>query len=84
MVRLIPLGAAGPFIRDQGVFAAVVSAGFSQRRKTLRNALQKYIDSDGLLRLGIDPGVRAETLPVAAFAAIANAVALVQGVADGS
>lgn len=78
VVRLTPLGAARPFIRDQGVFETIVAAGFGQRRKTLRNALQKHIGSEGLLQLGIDPGVRAETLPVAVFVAIANAVALAQ------
>lgn len=78
VVRLIPLGAARPLIRDQSVFETVVAAGFGQRRKTLRNALQKHIGAEALLRLGVDPRVRAETLPVAAFVAIANAVALAQ------
>jgi 16S rRNA (adenine1518-N6/adenine1519-N6)-dimethyltransferase len=78
VVRLTPLGAVRPFIRDQGVFETIVAAGFGQRRKTLRNALQKHIGSEGLLQLGVDPGVRAETLPVAVFIAIANAVALAQ------
>jgi 16S rRNA (adenine1518-N6/adenine1519-N6)-dimethyltransferase len=78
VVRLVPLGEGRPFIRDQGVFEAVVAAGFGQRRKTLRNALQRHIGADALQQLGIDPGVRAETLPVAAFAAIANAVAAAQ------
>lgn len=78
VVRLTPLGAARPFIRDRRIFEAVVAAGFGQRRKTLRNALQKHIGSEGLLELGVDPGVRAETLPVAVFVAIANAVALAQ------
>jgi 16S rRNA (adenine1518-N6/adenine1519-N6)-dimethyltransferase len=78
VVRLTPLGAARPFIRNQGVFEAVVAAGFGQRRKTLRNALQKHIGAEALLRLGVDPGARAETLPVAVFVAIADAVALAQ------
>lgn len=78
VVRLTPLGAARPAIRDQGVFEAIVAAGFGQRRKTLRNALQKHIGAAALLRLGVDPGARAETLPVAVFATIANAVALAQ------
>jgi len=79
VVRLTPLGTARPFIRDQRVFEAIVAAGFGQRRKTLRNALQKHIGADVLQRMGVDPGVRAETLPVAAFIEIANAVALAQG-----
>jgi 16S rRNA (adenine1518-N6/adenine1519-N6)-dimethyltransferase len=78
VVRLTPLGAVRPLIRDQGVFETIVAAGFGQRRKTLRNALQKHIGEQALLQLGVDPGARAETLPVAVFAAIANAVALAQ------
>jgi 16S rRNA (adenine1518-N6/adenine1519-N6)-dimethyltransferase len=78
VARLTPLGPARPFIRDQDVFEAIVAAGFGQRRKTLRNALQKHIGAEALSQLGVDPGVRAETLPVAVFVAIANAVALPQ------
>jgi len=78
VVRLTPLGAARPVIRDQRVFDAVVAAGFGQRRKTLRNALARLIGADALAALGIDPGVRAETLPVSAFVAIANAIAATQ------
>ena len=84
VVRLTPLGAARPPIRDQRIFEAIVAAGFGQRRKTLRNAMQKYIGPEALLQIGVDPGVRAETLPVAAFAAIANAVAITQETSGGS
>ncbi len=84
VVRLTPLGSARPVIDDQRVFEAVVAAGFGQRRKTLRNALQPHIGTDALRALGIDPGVRAETLPVAAFAAIANAVAKAHPAAPAS
>ncbi|MEP6702874.1 MAG: 16S rRNA (adenine(1518)-N(6)/adenine(1519)-N(6))-dimethyltransferase RsmA [Betaproteobacteria bacterium] len=75
VVRLKPLGAARPFVRDRATFEAVVAAGFGQRRKTLRNALQSLIAADALKALGIDPGARAETLAVGQFIAIANAVA---------
>lgn len=78
VVRLTPLGAARPYIRNQGIFETIVTAGFGQRRKTLRNALQRHIGAEALHQLGVDPGVRAETLPVAVFATIANAVALAQ------
>ena len=75
VARLVPLADSRPFIADRQKFEAVVAAGFGQRRKTLRNALQKHIGSGELEALGIDPTVRAETLPVAAFVAIANALA---------
>jgi 16S rRNA (adenine1518-N6/adenine1519-N6)-dimethyltransferase len=51
-----------------------VQASFAQRRKTLRNNLKGLIDGDGLEALGIDPGVRAETLELAQFIALANAI----------
>ena len=78
VARLVPLGDARPAIHDRQTFETVVAAGFGQRRKTLRNALQKHISAGALEGLGVDPGVRAETLPVAVFVAIANAVALAQ------
>jgi 16S rRNA (adenine1518-N6/adenine1519-N6)-dimethyltransferase len=53
----------------------VVKAAFEQRRKTLRNALKKLGDADGLLEAtGIDPRARAETLEVERFVALALAL----------
>jgi 16S rRNA (adenine1518-N6/adenine1519-N6)-dimethyltransferase len=75
VARLVPLGAAKPSISDPGVFARVVAAAFGQRRKTLRNALSSLYYEAALRRIGIDPGVRGETLPVAEFVRMANALA---------
>jgi 16S rRNA (adenine1518-N6/adenine1519-N6)-dimethyltransferase len=75
IVRLSPLRERAPGIADRATFEAVVAAGFSQRRKTLRNALRAVADEAVLHSVGIDAGVRAETLPVQAFCVIANAVA---------
>jgi 16S rRNA (adenine1518-N6/adenine1519-N6)-dimethyltransferase len=44
------------------------------RRKTLRNNLSGLISASELHELGVDPGERAQTLPVAAFVTIANRV----------
>ena len=52
-------------------FARTVSAAFSQRRKTLRNALRALVDVEAIAAAGIDPGVRPETLSPAQFAALA-------------
>lgn len=52
---------------------AIVRAGFSQRRKTLRRALAGRFGADAGARLeaaGIDPGARAETLDLDAWAAL--------------
>jgi 16S rRNA (adenine1518-N6/adenine1519-N6)-dimethyltransferase len=73
-VRLVPLGAARPVIADERLFAQVVTAAFGQRRKTLRNALTSLCDVDTMQSVGIDPGARGETLSVADFVRLANAL----------
>jgi 16S rRNA (adenine1518-N6/adenine1519-N6)-dimethyltransferase len=75
IARLSPLGAAKPHIADPALFARVVAAAFGQRRKTLRNALSAVCDEAALRRVGLDPGVRGETLAVDAFVRLANSLA---------
>ncbi len=75
VVRLVPLGVAKPRIADPALFARVVTAAFGQRRKTLRNALTALCDAQALSAAGIDPGARGETLAVADFVRLANALA---------
>jgi 16S rRNA (adenine1518-N6/adenine1519-N6)-dimethyltransferase len=73
VVRLVPL-AQRPDIADQAVFARIVAAAFAQRRKTLRNALKGLLTADAIAALGIEPGTRAEQLPLDDFVRLANAV----------
>lgn len=61
-------------ISDRPTFERLVSHLFSRRRKTLRNSLRGQLDEAALRALGIDPQARPETLDLAGFAAIANAV----------
>jgi len=75
IARLVPLGLAKPPITDPALFARVVAAAFGQRRKTMRNALSALCDDAALRRIGIDPGVRGETLPVGELVRLANALA---------
>ena len=75
VVRLIPLPSPDPVARDEAIFGQAVTRAFSHRRKTLRNALSGFATQADLLALEIDPGLRAENLPVAAFVAIANRIA---------
>lgn len=60
-------------------FRRVVKAAFSQRRKTLSNALRPLAPREVLdaafTATGIDPGRRGETLSVAEFAALERALA---------
>jgi len=72
VVRLVPKAAAEIGITHSKRFAQVVAAAFSQRRKTLRNALSTVCDVDALRAADIDPGLRAEQVPVASFIRLAN------------
>lgn len=72
IARLVPLHDAKPAIRDEALFARVVAAAFSQRRKTMRNALSALADAPALAAAGIDPAARGETLAVGDFVRLAN------------
>jgi 16S rRNA (adenine1518-N6/adenine1519-N6)-dimethyltransferase len=62
-----------PFrIDDEALFARVVAAAFSQRRKTLRNALRELASVETLAAAGIDASLRAERVSPAQFAGLAN------------
>jgi len=73
-VRLTPHRQLPSVAADEKLFAEVVRAAFTQRRKTLRNALRDHASADELSGLGIDPGLRPERLSVKEFVQIANAV----------
>lgn len=72
VVAMRPLGADRPRAGDEAMFARVVAAAFSQRRKTLRNALRGLAAPEAFARAGIDPGRRGETLSTAEFIALAD------------
>lgn len=65
---------------DEALFHKLVKAAFGQRRKTLRNALkvmqiEANVLEDSFAVCGIDQSRRGETLSVAEFTALANAMA---------
>jgi 16S rRNA (adenine1518-N6/adenine1519-N6)-dimethyltransferase len=74
LVRLVPRAITELPAVDPAVFARIVAAAFSQRRKTLRNALSTLVDEARIRAAGVDPGARGETLGVDGFAAIARVV----------
>ncbi|OOG24768.1 16S rRNA (adenine(1518)-N(6)/adenine(1519)-N(6))-dimethyltransferase [Thioalkalivibrio denitrificans] len=74
-VRLVPLDTPPHPARDETLFAALVNQAFTQRRKTLRNAVRHLADADTIRAAGINPGARAETLGVKQFADLANLIA---------
>jgi 16S rRNA (adenine1518-N6/adenine1519-N6)-dimethyltransferase len=74
IVRMLPRPASElPAVQEAG-FARLVTAAFSQRRKTLRNALAGLLDEPSIRSCDVDPGARAETLPVDAFVRLARAL----------
>lgn len=71
-VRMRPLHPIPHPARDPALFAKIVAAAFSTRRKTLRNALKAHLTDPDFAAIGIDPILRAENLGVAEFVRIAN------------
>jgi 16S rRNA (adenine1518-N6/adenine1519-N6)-dimethyltransferase len=80
VVKLVPLAGARPRvpIGDEQHYSHVVHAAFGQRRKTLRNALRAAFEEaavDGALAsAGIDGTRRGETLDIAEFGRLAQAL----------
>ncbi len=72
IVRLIP-HATKPFVaEDEKAFKDIVRQSFSQKRKTLRNNLKGWLNVEQIEQCGIDPSIRAETIPVEGFVKLAN------------
>ncbi|MEY3976865.1 MAG: rRNA (adenine1518-N6/adenine1519-N6)-dimethyltransferase [Pseudomonadota bacterium] len=67
-------------VREQPAFAVdarygqLVTAAFSQRRKTLRNAVRQWLDAAAIESCGVDPNARPETLQPSQFAALAQLI----------
>lgn len=75
VVRLTPRPPAERPTVDPVLLARVVRDAFGQRRKTLSNALGKLLDAEAIRAAGVDPRLRAEALPPAAFVALAAELA---------
>ena len=72
IVRLTPLAAGTYDIQDAARLSRLVATAFSQRRKTIRNALKKVADESVLESVGIDPGLRPERIAIAEYVRLAN------------
>lgn len=60
-------------IHDGRMFDRLVTAAFSQRRKTLRNAIRSFLSAEAIKSCDIDPTLRPERLAAAEFARLTNA-----------
>ena len=76
VVRLVVLDELPDWARSP-LYGELVTAAFGQRRKTLRNSLHRFLTAAQIGALGIDPGLRAETLTPMQFGALAQAAAAV-------
>lgn len=72
VVRMRPLPADRVNIGNTKHLSTIVATAFSQRRKTLRNALSSLATEEDLDALGIDPGLRPENIEIADWIALAN------------
>ena len=73
VVRLDPM-ARHPSAAEIAALERITAAAFGQRRKMLRSSL-KVLGGEALcVKAGIDPNVRAETVPVEGFLALARAL----------
>jgi 16S rRNA (adenine1518-N6/adenine1519-N6)-dimethyltransferase len=71
IVRLVP-HQHPPVDADPRLLGKVVTTAFSQRRKTLRNALRPLFDEAGLREAGVNPDARAETITLHQYGALAR------------
>lgn len=77
VVRLLPRDPRELPQRNDYLLLKLIRAGFSQRRKQLRNVLSEYVTDWGTLAhvLNIDSRVRAEELSLSQWIALTNAIA---------
>lgn len=74
VVALRPLPDTAVEISDPDGFSAMIAKAFSQRRKTVRNALKGLADAEQLEKAGIDPADRPEQIPIENWVALADAL----------
>jgi len=72
VVRMIPKAKEEVPSVDFELFSSVVANAFSQRRKTIRNALSALLSSEEISACDVDLSTRAEALPLDAFVRLAQ------------
>ncbi len=72
VVRLRPRPPREIALGNEAALSKLVARAFSQRRKTLRNALKGAAGPEDLEASGIDPAARPETVPIPDWVALAN------------
>lgn len=72
VVRLAPLPRGTFKIVDEAGLSRLVATAFSQRRKTIRNALREAVEEQDLVAIGIDPGLRPEAISISQYVQLSN------------
>jgi 16S rRNA (adenine1518-N6/adenine1519-N6)-dimethyltransferase len=72
VIRLVPRREQELRATDEKLLAQIVTCAFTQRRKTLRNALGSHLVSQDFEKLDLNPGLRAENLSSNDFVRISN------------
>jgi 16S rRNA (adenine1518-N6/adenine1519-N6)-dimethyltransferase len=72
VVRMRPKPPGTLLVDDPKALSTLVAQAFSQRRKTLRNALKGKVTEEQLSTVGIDSGCRAEEIPVDTWVRLSN------------
>ncbi|MEM7210229.1 MAG: 16S rRNA (adenine(1518)-N(6)/adenine(1519)-N(6))-dimethyltransferase RsmA [Pseudomonadota bacterium] len=72
VVRLVPRRTPPADVGDLQAFERLVHQAFSQRRKTLRNTLRPLLNVAQIQACDVDPGDRAESLDLQAFARLSR------------
>jgi 16S rRNA (adenine1518-N6/adenine1519-N6)-dimethyltransferase len=74
VLRLRPLPRPRFEVRDEAAFAELVKQSCGQRRKTLRNAAGRLLETAQIEAAGVDPGLRPERLSVEQFARLSDQI----------
>lgn len=75
VVRLRPLPDSAMQPRDAGALSALLARAFSQRRKTLRNALRDVAADADFAAVNIDPRLRPENIAIEDWIALSDRLA---------
>jgi 16S rRNA (adenine1518-N6/adenine1519-N6)-dimethyltransferase len=73
VVRLIPHDELPYLAKSEAALQNLVTTAFTQRRKTLRNALKSLISASDIEAIGLDPSLRPENISVQDYVQLANA-----------
>ena len=72
IIKITPLPKPKYKLLNDKSFSLIVREAFSQRRKTIRNALKKILNEIDIREIGIQPGDRAENLSIKDFINLSN------------